>query len=64
MTPTPVPLAVPVDDLARLVAGQHGSPHDILGPHPYNKQVTIRTLRPMAKAITIVSGADKGRDDP
>jgi 1,4-alpha-glucan branching enzyme len=55
---TPVPLAVAVDDLNRLVAGQHDSPHDILGPHPHAGAVTIRTLRPMATAVTIVSGSE------
>jgi 1,4-alpha-glucan branching enzyme len=55
---TPVPLAVAVDELNRLVGGHHDSPHDILGPHPHGGAVTIRTLRPMAKSVTIVSGSD------
>jgi 1,4-alpha-glucan branching enzyme len=55
---TPVPLAVSVDELNRLVAGHHDSPHDILGPHPHGGGVTIRTLRPLAKSVTIVSGSD------
>jgi 1,4-alpha-glucan branching enzyme len=54
----PVPLAVAVDDLNRLVAGHHESPHDILGPHPHGGGITIRALRPLAKSITIVSGSD------
>jgi 1,4-alpha-glucan branching enzyme len=57
-TPTPVPLAVAVDDLNRLVAGHHDSPHSILGPHPNGGAVTIRTLRPMARSVTILSGSD------
>jgi 1,4-alpha-glucan branching enzyme len=55
---TPVPLAVSVDELNRLVAGHHESPHDILGPHPHGGGVTIRTLRPLAKSVTIVSGSE------
>jgi 1,4-alpha-glucan branching enzyme len=54
----PVPVAVAVDELNRLVAGHHESPHDILGPHPHGGAVTIRTLRPLAKSVTIVSGSD------
>src|SRR5216117_1126120 len=52
-----VPLATSVDELNRLVAGQHESPHDILGPHPHGGLVTIRTLRPLAKSVTIVTGS-------
>ena len=60
MTTKSAPTPYPVDAaaLAALVSGHHGSPHDILGPHPHNKQVTIRTMRPMAKSITIIAGKD------
>jgi len=53
-----VPLAAAVDDLKRLVAGHHDTPHAVLGPHPHGGGVTIRTLRPMARSVTIVSGAE------
>ncbi len=57
MTTQPVPQPVAIVDLDRLVAGQHHSPHDILGPHVSGGQVTIRTLRPLAKSITVTSGS-------
>jgi len=31
----------------------------VLGPHLHDDRLTIRTLRPMAKAITIVSGSER-----
>ncbi|HSS68624.1 MAG TPA: 1,4-alpha-glucan branching protein GlgB [Nocardioidaceae bacterium] len=55
---SPVPQAIAVDELNRLVAGHHDSPHSVLGPHPHGGGITIRTLRPMAKSVTIVSGPD------
>jgi 1,4-alpha-glucan branching enzyme len=44
------------EELARLVAGIHHGPHDVLGPHPYRGAVTVRTLRPMARAVSVSSG--------
>ncbi len=50
------PSAAPVDaaDLHRLVAGSHHNPHAILGPHPHDGGVTVRVLKPMARAVTAV----------
>jgi len=47
---------VPVDraDLDRLVDGAHHDPHSILGAHPFEGNVTIRVLRPGARAVTVV----------
>jgi 1,4-alpha-glucan branching enzyme len=56
---TPTPFPVDAAALSALVSGHHSNPHDILGPHPHNKQVTIRTMRPMARSITIVAGLDE-----
>ncbi len=53
MPTEPVPLAVPVGELNDLVAGRHGAPHDVLGPHVDGGRVTIRTLRPLARSVTI-----------
>ncbi len=52
--------AHPVDrsELARLVAGVHQNPHDVLGPHPHDGAVTVRTLRPMAKSVDVRSGSE------
>ena len=52
--PTPAPAGL--DELHRLVSGNHHDPHSVLGPHPYEGAVTIRTLRPWATAVTIVVG--------
>ncbi len=59
---TPVPVPVPQDDLNRIVAGTHHSPHDILGPHVQadakegaDPLVTVRVLRPLAASITVLA---------
>jgi 1,4-alpha-glucan branching enzyme len=51
------PTAQPVDTTAlkSLVAGRHSSPHSVLGPHLHDGAVTVRTLRPLAKSVTVVS---------
>ncbi|MEJ7628181.1 MAG: 1,4-alpha-glucan branching protein GlgB [Nocardioidaceae bacterium] len=46
------------DQLARLVAGTHRSPHDILGPHPHAGEVTVRTLRPLARSVAVSAGGE------
>ena len=52
------PRVAPVSDaeLARLSGGAHSDPHSILGAHPHNGNVTIRTLRHAADAVTLVAG--------
>jgi 1,4-alpha-glucan branching enzyme len=56
MTKQPEPLPVPPRELAALVAGTHHSPHDVLGPHPHQGAVTVRSLRPLAKSVAIRTG--------
>src|SRR5262245_23850423 len=64
MSPKATPVTAPVsrDDLDRIVSGTHFSPHDVLGPHPYGegaeRSVTVRTLRPLAKSISVRSGSE------
>jgi 1,4-alpha-glucan branching enzyme len=41
-------------EIERIVAGQHHDPHSVLGAHPGPDGVTIRTLRPLAKSVTLV----------
>ncbi len=41
------------DELAAVAAGTHDDPHTILGPHPGTDGVVVRTLRPLADAVTI-----------
>ena len=42
-------------DLDRVVDGWHHDPHSILGPHSSHDSVTIRALRPLADAVTLVT---------
>jgi 1,4-alpha-glucan branching enzyme len=47
--------ARPLDnrDLELLVAGKHHDPHSLLGPHPHQGAVTVRTLKPLAAAVVV-----------
>ena len=47
-------LPVAEAELARVVDGRHHDPHSILGPHPHDGGVTIRTLRPWATSVKAV----------
>jgi 1,4-alpha-glucan branching enzyme len=57
MTPVRAPLWVSTQELDSIVAGVHASPHSVLGPHVSDKQVTVRTLRPLAKAVNVKLGS-------
>jgi len=48
---------VPVGDdlLRRIAAGLHHDPHSVLGAHPGDGTVTVRTLRPMADRVAVVT---------
>jgi 1,4-alpha-glucan branching enzyme len=37
----------------------HHDPHSVLGAHPALGTITVRTLRPLAKAVTVLAGADR-----
>ncbi|RLV51073.1 1,4-alpha-glucan branching protein GlgB [Nocardioides mangrovicus] len=43
--------------LEQLAAGEHGAPHDLLGPHvegsPGSEQVVVRVLKPLAETVEI-----------
>jgi 1,4-alpha-glucan branching enzyme len=54
-----VPQQVSDEELDRLTGGAHHDPHSILGPHLKDGRVTIRVLRPWAKAITVVSDGQR-----
>ena len=41
-----------------LVAGRHGDPFAILGPHPCGGGVTVRVLAPAAQAADVIDGRD------
>jgi 1,4-alpha-glucan branching enzyme len=61
-TPTPaiVPVPVPRDELDLLVRGEHGSPHSVLGPHPHEGGVTVRTFKPLARTVVVRHGNGTG----
>ncbi len=47
--------AAPVDGeaLSRVATGSYHAPHSVLGAHPHDGQVTVRTLRPFAAAVSV-----------
>ena len=47
------PDAVPSSEIAEIVRGTHVDPHRVLGAHPADGHVTIRTVRPLADAVAI-----------
>jgi 1,4-alpha-glucan branching enzyme len=47
---------VGLGEIERVVAGQHHDPHSVLGEHPTPGGVTVRTLRPLAKSVSLVLG--------
>lgn len=49
------PLEVSMDSLAAVAYGDYHAPHDILGPHLSDGTVTIRVVRHLATAVTIVT---------
>jgi 1,4-alpha-glucan branching enzyme len=50
------PAPADIADLERLVNGRHSSPHDLLGPHLHDSALTIRTLRPFARSVSVDHG--------
>jgi 1,4-alpha-glucan branching enzyme len=55
----PTPRAVGTEELDRLVGGAHHDPHSILGAHPHDGRVTVRTLRPGAHSVTVAIGDER-----
>lgn len=52
------PLPVDADTLARVAAGEHHAPHSVLGAHfDDHGHVTIRTVKHLAEAVTVVTAA-------
>ncbi len=48
-----------VADLQRLVDGSLHDPHSVLGPHLVGKHIEVRVLRPLAKAVTVVTADER-----
>ncbi len=51
---TPQVRPVQPGQLELLVHGSHGNPHEILGLHPHDGGLTLRTLRPHAREVVAV----------
>ncbi|HWM75360.1 MAG TPA: 1,4-alpha-glucan branching enzyme, partial [Nocardioides sp.] len=45
---------VPVEELDQIIRGEHGEPHAVLGPHPGDGTVTVRTLKPLARRVEVL----------
>src|SRR4029450_1242978 len=50
------PRPKPVDGnlLAQVAAGAYHDPHSVLGAHPHDGGVTVRTLRPLAQSVELL----------
>ncbi|MDQ1630799.1 MAG: 1,4-alpha-glucan branching enzyme [Frankiaceae bacterium] len=57
--PKPRPAAVPTPDLQALAEGRFADPHAVLGAHPHDGGVTVRTLKPLARTVTVVYGDER-----
>ncbi|WP_188037708.1 1,4-alpha-glucan branching protein GlgB [Actinotalea sp. JY-7885] len=59
LPPTPMPRSTPRDvvtaELDAIVSGTHQDPHRVLGAHLDAGTVTVRTLRPLADAVVVVT---------
>lgn len=53
--------ALSVDEvvLERIANGQHHDPHSVLGPHLFEGNVTVRTLRPLASSVKVITSQGK-----
>jgi 1,4-alpha-glucan branching enzyme len=52
------PTEVPLDVLAAVAAGAHHDPHAVLGAHPGPDGLTVRTLKPFARSVAVLSPGD------
>ena len=55
--PSPVP--VDTDTLRTVAHGAYYAPHDVLGPHVGGGGVTVRTLRPLAESVVVVTASSR-----
>jgi 1,4-alpha-glucan branching enzyme len=53
------PAGVSVAELERIVGGSHSQPHSVLGAHPVGGRVVVRTLRPHASSVTVVTATER-----
>ncbi len=45
-----------MSDFDLLLAGHHGDPHSILGPHLHGANVRVRTYKPLAQSVAVLHG--------
>ena len=45
-----------MSDFDMLLAGHHGDPHSILGPHLHGANVRVRTYKPLAQSVVVLHG--------
>ncbi|UYG15986.1 1,4-alpha-glucan branching protein GlgB [Brachybacterium huguangmaarense] len=50
----PRPLPASEHELGAAATGSYHDPHSVLGAHPYDGAVTVRTLKPLAQAVAVV----------
>lgn len=55
--PRPAPVATHIIDA--IVDGNYHDPHSVLGPHPFEGAVTIRSLRPFALSVVAITSAGR-----
>ncbi len=53
-------MAPELADIQRLLAGEHPDPHSLLGAHPIDGGVCIRTLRPAATTVVVHPASANG----
>ena len=59
MTTTLTDLLPYRDQLDRLLLGEHHDPHSLLGAHPVDAGVVVRTIQPGATAVWLLAGGDR-----
>jgi 1,4-alpha-glucan branching enzyme len=55
----PSPRPVSSHDLDRLAEGRLADPHSVLGAHPHEGGVTVRTLKPLASSVVVLHGTQR-----
>src|ERR1700676_780432 len=53
---------IPAEELKRLLALRHYDPHSILGAHPTDRGVIVRTYRPDAQKIFVILDGEPPRE--
>jgi 1,4-alpha-glucan branching enzyme len=50
---------LPYEEIDAIVAGYHGDPFAILGPHPYEDGVVVRAFLPLADSVDVMISSQK-----